>query len=181
MGAVSRKRPRSPLAGSRRWGHTAWRLFKRLRHFGRRNPDTQPVFVFGQQRSGTTMLLKVLDMSARCRVYDERDPKAFSDFRLRDLDTISRMVGRSGFAVNVFKPLADSHRMDELLGHFPGAKGIWIWRHFADVGDSSTRRFPDGQRPAIRDVAEGRGAETGSTRGCRRRCARRCGRFTMTA
>lgn len=105
------------------------------------------------------MLLKVLDMHAHCRVYDERDPNAFDEFRLRNLETISRMVRGSGFEFNVFKSLSDSHRIDELLGEFPSAKCIWIYRNYSDVGESAIRRFPDDQRRAIREVAQGHHAD----------------------
>lgn len=115
--------------------------------------------VIGCQRSGTTMLTELLDRDRRVRVFGELGV-LFDDeprhHRLRDLDEVRRRLARSGAALNVVKPLVESHRCDELLGLQSGARAIWMFRHHRDVAASNLRRFGirngiDNLRPIVRD------------------------------
>lgn len=100
-----------------------------------------PVFIFGSQRSGTTMLGKCLGNSPEFENLGETDPRAFSHFFLRDIDTVKDLIRQCRYRFIVFKPLKDSHRVAELLSIDPRGKGIWAFRNYEDRINSAVRQF----------------------------------------
>ncbi len=137
----------------------AWRL----RHGA--PAEKRFVFVFGAQRSGTTMLGELLGDSPEIRHYGERSPKAFDQFRLRPLPVIEHLLQSSSQPVMVLKPLMDSHRAAELLQTFPRSKGVWIYRRFEDRVNSSVRTFGEANLRFMRDFAQGRGLDSWAAQG----------------
>ena len=119
------------------------RLRKRLKHFrnrlSKKTGPSRAVFVFGDMRSGTNMLKECFYRTPRTAVFNESDPEAFDDFMLRPLPVIERLVTSSPASHVVFKSLADSARAVELLDHFDGSIGIWIFRRYQDVVNSAVR------------------------------------------
>lgn len=124
------------------------------------SPATHPlVHIIGCQRSGTTLLTELLDQDRRIRVFGELG-ELFDDVsrhhRLRDTNFVRRRLGRSGAALNVVKPLVESHRCPELIDLQEGGVGIWMFRHYRDVAASNLRRF--GMRNGVdnlRPIVEG--------------------------
>ena len=63
---------------------------------------------------------------------------------------------RSRYPLVVLKPLVESQNAPALLEALPGARGLWMIRHYADVARSNLARFGDrnaGESPQHR--AEG--------------------------
>lgn len=116
-------------------------------------PDV--AMIFGCQRSGTTMMQDIFDRDLRCRVY--RDVSAISDeggpesIELNPLDRVEAEFRRTRAAFVVAKPLADSHRVAEILDRFPRARALWMYRDFRDVAGSDLRYF--GTRNGISNLA----------------------------
>ena len=104
-------------------------------------PDPRLVFIFGCQRSGTTMLRDFIGFDPRVKDYGEGDPPFFWQRPMDDPLYIRlvhdveverlRMAERSELVL--IKPLHDSQRAVELLGKWPRSKGIWIYRHYREV------------------------------------------------
>lgn len=114
-----------------------------------------PVFVFGKQRSGTTMMMDVFHARRDTEVFDERAAsRAFVDYRIRGFDVVARLVERSKAPFVCFKPLADSHQSHEFAIRFPEARLLWIYRDYVDSALSGMKKWPDGRR-AIRLVSTG--------------------------
>ena len=107
--------------------------------FGRQQ-HTRPVFVLGAQRSGTNMLLEVLNASRHACVYNEDNRTAFDNLRLRPDTAVQTLIEKCCAPVVVFKPLCDSQHADRLLATFPEAKILWIYRCYQDSVNSSLRR-----------------------------------------
>lgn len=117
--------------------------------------DCKPVFVFGKQRSGTSMLMFAFHRHPDVLVHDEhRNSRVFSDFRIRGFDVVRDVVSASRFAVACFKPICDSHLIGQFVEEFPDAHHIWIFRQFQDVANSTLRKFDTPTR-AIRLVCTG--------------------------
>lgn len=135
-------------------GKAVWRRSHDLR------PNAVPVFVTGLQRSGTNMLVRGLERSPEFEVHNENDAAAFERFRIRPLPTIRRIVERSPHRFVLFKPLCDSHRLDELLDGLgtpsPG-RALWIHRNVDDRVRSSVSKFGDSNLRALRAIALDRG------------------------
>ena len=76
----------------------------------------EPRFVFGCQRSGTTMLVQTLDRSPELWLYNEYHRAAFDDrLRLRSFEVIDLLINRCRAQQVLFKPLCDNQRADRNL------------------------------------------------------------------
>ena len=117
----------------------AWKRF-RLRISGVPG-EARPMFVFGAQRSGTTMLLNTIQGHVQVEYFDENDEEAFDHLRLRDLEAIDGIVKRSRGKLNIFKPICDSQHARKILDGVPSALGLWIYRRYEDVVNSALRNF----------------------------------------
>ncbi len=131
-----------------------FKLFYRLRH---PTPTyKQILFVLGFQRSGTTMLVDVLNESPEVDVYHESDKRAFASFQLRSKDVIDPLISTSTAHCTVFKPICDSHRALDLLGDYEGSKGIWIYRNYRDVTNSAVIFWGNHAIQVIGDAVAGK-------------------------
>jgi hypothetical protein len=101
------------------------------------------VFVAGHQRSGTNMLMDVLERSYETHLYHERNPRAFDNYQMRDLSVIRTLYERSKSDCFVIKALCESQDLPELMDAFPPARAIWMVRDYGDVVNSLVRSFPD--------------------------------------
>lgn len=102
-----------------------------------------PIFIFAEQRSGTNMLVELLNHSLEIECYNENDAEAFDNYVLRENSTIIKLLQKSYAKAVLFKAICDSQRAKELLNAHPGARGIWIFRKYQDAVNSSLRRFDE--------------------------------------
>ena len=131
-----------------------WKEYKlRRNQFFRRGAAAVPVLIFGEQRSGTNMLLDCFDRSPHTAVYNETDDDAFVDYELRDMEVIRAIVARSLASHVVFKPTADGNRADEVLDGLPGARAIWIYRDYRDAVSSALALFRETSLEYLSKVA----------------------------
>jgi hypothetical protein len=134
----------------RRWN---WR-----RQHGVARGQATPVWLVGVQRSGTNMLVQGLTASPEFEVHNENDRRAFDHFRLRPDPVILDIVRSSRHRFVLFKPLCDSHRVDELLDldtPVPG-RAIWAYRSVDDRVRSALAKFGDNNLRILHQIAEGR-------------------------
>jgi len=129
----------------------AWLQLKGLR--ARLRPSSEPArvtLVAGVQRSGTNMLMDVLEWSLLTDVYHERDARAFDNYVMRDIDTIARLHAASRAPHFVIKSLCELQRLPALQARFPGSKIVWISRHYNDVVNSMLVSFRNHAKQAQR-------------------------------
>lgn len=124
-------------------------LRKSLSVFFNPSLESRPIFIFGCQRSGTTILSKIIGLSSKISVYGEGDqPYFFPEgsskvLRLRPLRDVESLVAKEKtFWVNL-KPLYETQRSGEILKRFPGSKALWIFRNYLDVVDSHINYYGD--------------------------------------
>jgi hypothetical protein len=118
----------------------------------------QLLFVSGVQRSGTTLLLELLELSPEARVFHEGSRVAFENFMMRDVETIRRLYEKSPATLIALKALHEAHKLPSLLEAAPSAKAIWIYRHYDAVVRSTVRTWPGGRNQiddVVRDPATG--------------------------
>jgi len=130
----------------------AWHVRKASHQ--RLNPwqgDKQTILVPGVQRSGTNMLMDVLDLSLETDVFHERDPRAFDSYHLRPYVRQVELRDRSLARVFVLKALLDSEKTAELLSYLEPAKAVWMFRSYDDMVNSNLRNWPGG-RNQIEDL-----------------------------
>ena len=133
---------------------------KQLAHRFHRRREGLPrvMFVAGVQRSGTNMLMDALERSSQTEVFHERDPRAFDNYQLRDIDHIRSLVEESGAETVVLKCLMESQKLKALLREFPNVTGVWMFRHYTDVVNSMLRSFKN-QAAQVMRIAKDRDAD----------------------
>lgn len=116
------------------------RLFKGKKH-------STPVFVFGKQRSGTNMVIDVMRLHPDTEIFSEnKNSEAFFKWRIRDFNTLKRLVEDSKEPFICFSPLMDSHLIEDFMTQFPNGKFVWAYRDYRDNANSALRKFPTGTR-----------------------------------
>ncbi len=121
----------------------------------------QPRFVFGCQRSGTTMLVQALDRSPHLWLYNEYHRAAFDNrLRFRSVDVIDRLIARCRASQVLFKPLCDNQRADRILEAYPSARAIWIYRDYRDTVNSMVRLWGGDMRELVQRVVDGESCGT---------------------
>ena len=134
---------------ARRW---RWR-----RQHGVQPGQATPVWLVGVQRSGTNMVVQGLTASPAFEVHNENDRRAFEHFRLLPDPVVRAIILSSRHRYVLFKPLCDSHRVDELLAlgtPMPG-RAIWAYRNVDDRVRSALAKFGDNNLQVLRQIAEG--------------------------
>jgi len=106
-------------------------------------PEKRVVFVAGAQRSGTNMIMNVIDRHPDTYVFKESDPRAFDDFMMRAITHIENLVEKAITPVVVVKALHEAHDLYWMLDHFKSSKLVWMYRDYVDVINSNQRRFND--------------------------------------
>jgi hypothetical protein len=119
----------------------------------RRSGSAVPVLVFGEQRSGTNMLLRCFGRCPTTAMYNETDDDAFVDYELRDLAEVRQLVARSSASHVVLKPTADGNRAAEIMDALPGSRAIWIYRDYRDAISSALVLFRETSLQYLENVA----------------------------
>lgn len=99
------------------------------------------VFVAGVQRSGTNMLMDILEKSWLIDAYHERDERAFDNYKMREVPVIEKLATASPYPVFAIKSLFELQDLPELMVHFSPAKTLWIIRDHNDTVNSTLRSF----------------------------------------
>ena len=124
-----------------------------------RNKDQQRViFIAGVQRSGTNMMMDVLERSYETDVYHERDARAFENYQMRDIAAIRQLLQLSRAPFFVIKSLCELHGLGRLMDEFKMnktrlAKTVWVNRNYFDVANSMLVSF-NNQAEQVKRIAK---------------------------
>lgn len=94
------------------------------------------------------MLSRGLARSYQVAFYNEDNPAAFDQWRIKDFSTIQQLTETGYAQVKLFKPILDTHMAQKYLSHFGDSKVIFIFRHHFDVINSSIKRFGSDHWPS---------------------------------
>jgi hypothetical protein len=123
-----------------------------------RRQEPLSVFLSGVGRSGTNMLMDILEASYETEVFHERDRRAFEKFIMRPPAVIHSIVDRSNAPVVVVKALHEADRIQALMGDFPPAKALWMVRFYGDSVNSHLKRWPGTRNLVDKVVNDRKGA-----------------------
>lgn len=110
----------------------------------RRAGQPQVLIIVGCQRSGTSLLSRILEQDLRTTVLSEDNRltgTAESRLRLKPYDRVNRELASFRAPLVVIKPLVESQHTGEMLKRIPRSKAIWLFRDYADVVNSDLQRF----------------------------------------
>lgn len=105
------------------------------------NGRSTPVFLIGNHRSGTSMLVFHLARSLRVQLYNEDHPAAFEQWFIKSFDILDELIQKSYAEFVLFKPIRDTYQMRNLQHRFPAAKFLFSYRHYDDVVNSAYKKF----------------------------------------
>jgi hypothetical protein len=133
-------------------------LFQRMRRMTGVAPVRRHVFVAGMQRSGTNMMMEVLERSRETDVYHERDARAFINYQMQPRPVIHSLAARSPAPVFVIKSLCELQELRTLLDEFTPAQAIWVVRDYEDVVNSMLVSFRNQAKQVQRIAADRNGS-----------------------
>ncbi|MBN1564069.1 MAG: sulfotransferase domain-containing protein [Anaerolineae bacterium] len=136
---------------TQRFSERRLKLFRQFFLFP--NATASPLFILGVQRSGTNSLFDMLDESLSVLTYNEHNPVAFDNYRIRDAAARQQLINRAHCEWVAFKPICDVQHAAELLDSHAGGKAIWIFRHYTDVANSAINKWGRGQYHHIERLA----------------------------
>jgi len=122
------------------------------------NHESKPLvaLVAGVQRSGTNMIMDILERSFETEVYHEYDPRAFDNYGMRPPDVIRSLYDSSYAKCVVIKSLCELQHLRALIGEFAPARVIWVVRKYPDVVNSMLASFRN-QAQQVLKIVENRG------------------------
>lgn len=103
------------------------------------------LFVFGCQRSGTTILQRIFEQDWNTKIYSEvgsdlSKKDTTLGLRLDPIVDIKAEIGRQKASLVIVKPLVESQNAAQLLHSFPNAQAIWMYRDYTDVAASKIKK-----------------------------------------
>lgn len=128
---------------------------KAMRHRWSPATQTQSLIVAGCQRSGTNMVMNMLERHSQTKVYHERDTRAYEDYVMRDLSIIESLHAQCKAERFVVKALCELHMLAEIRNCLKPARLIWVVRSWPDVANSMIRSF-SGFRDHLGNIAKDR-------------------------
>lgn len=119
------------------------RKFVHQRAGSPREVPKQLLFVFGCQRSGTSMFTQMFSGDLNTKIYGEKGFGNGKSHRIRPVNELAEIFDRHPATLQVSKNLVESQRARELLDRLPFSKAVWMVRDFRDVARSNQKRFGD--------------------------------------
>jgi hypothetical protein len=125
------------------------RIWKNIYQFTkiRKISDQKTIlFIFGCQRSGTTLLTEIFERDFdNTKVYEEFSRLSSADkkhhIRLNALHLVKAQIDKDRPALVILKPLVESQNAVKLLDYFKNSKALWVYRHYGDVTLSNLEKW----------------------------------------
>lgn len=133
-------------------------------HIIRSKHGRQVVFVAGVQRSGTNMMMDVLERSYETDVYHESNSHAFDNYEMRSIPVIKQLYKRSKAPCFVIKSLCELQDLTVLMEEFSPAKTVWVLRDYNDVVNSMLKSFKNHAKQILR-ISEDRTSDGWRSKG----------------
>ncbi|BCO19929.1 hypothetical protein KUC3_27860 [Alteromonas sp. KC3] len=109
------------------------------------NSSSRIVAILGCQRSGTTLLSRVLDSFTYTRTFGEfssLSSECPNNIRLNGLSDVKVTLGKVKAPLIVMKPLVESQNAISLLDTLENITAVWLYRNYLDVALSDLKKFP---------------------------------------
>ena len=117
-------------------------LYQRLSKLG---PPNKYIFIFGCQRSGTTLLERMFRHDYSSAVFGEYSDLTIDIDRTvwKPLPEVQHQFNICRASYVVARPLYESNRAREILEFFPRSVAVWLYRDYRAVVDSMKRKWDD--------------------------------------
>jgi len=108
----------------------------------RASQPRRTLIVSGVQRSGTNLVMDMLDTHWQTDVYHEWDSRAFDNYHMRPLAEVKNRLAASPSRRIVIKALLEADQVHKLLDNLAPARALWMLRDYEDTVNSLLRLFP---------------------------------------
>jgi hypothetical protein len=105
------------------------------------------------------MVGRILEQMMEIDHFPESDRRAFHPVLIRKKPVLDRLIKASTARCVLFKPIADSHRILELMAPYPNHRAFWVHRRWRDVVNSVVNMWGDQWLHVMQDLVAGRGAD----------------------
>lgn len=133
------------------------RIYKDLAQRAGANRHAGPrtvLMIMGCQRSGTSLTYWIFERDFNTRIFRESSVLSSGDqverLRLNPIEDVVAELDKRPVPLVVMKPLVESQRATELLRQIPGARVLWLYRHYQDVASSNLKAF--GMDNGVKDL-----------------------------
>ena len=120
--------------------------------------DTRLIFIFGCQRSGTTIVQKIIALNPGVKIYGEGDKPYFfqagakdKNRLIKDKDVLNELKLEPHNQI-ILKPLYDSQRAEKLIDEFEKSKGVLVFRNYKDVINSHLQFYKQNAKDYLRPL-----------------------------
>jgi len=103
------------------------------------------------------MVGRVLDRMMEVDHFPEGDRRAFHRYRIRDRQTRDKLRAESNARCVLFKPIADSHLVLDLMADHPPSRALWVYRRWPDVVNSAVKAWGGHWLEVMQGIAGGTG------------------------
>ncbi len=130
----------------------------------KKNREKVVIFIYGCQRSGTSVTSGILSKLKNVMSYPEtNNPLTDQDsaephhtIRLNNLEDVRDKINTNHQQFIVIKPLVESQRALEIVDFFPNSKGMWLYRNYRDVVNSMVQKWGEEQGiPHLKPILTG--------------------------
>lgn len=120
-----------------------YKYFKKLKRIvnSKKEPESI-IFVLGYGRSGTSILIRLLDHFIQVDAHGETSKYFMSNYEI-DLEIFEQYLNQNRFKHIALKPILNSFNGNEFLGLYPNSKIIWMVRDYESVIQSALKKFGD--------------------------------------
>ncbi|MFW2439056.1 MAG: sulfotransferase domain-containing protein [Arenicellales bacterium] len=144
---ITIKRISNSLASRSKTYASVWQTYKKIYFKKYKNLGSPEVYIwiFGCQRSGTTLLERIFRSDLSSAVFGEFSKLTInsSSTVLKSLPEIDKELSSCNARYAVVRPLFESDRAVEILQTFPKSKAIWLFRDFSLVVSSMLNKWGD--------------------------------------
>lgn len=158
IGDLVEKIPKSLAARKKTYQRNIWATLKHFRKkYLRLGNPAYYIWIFGCQRSGTTLLERIFRSDLDSAVFGEFSELAILPKRtvLKDLPEVGIALGSCNARYAVVRPLFESDRAAEILNHFPQSIAVWMIRDPRYVVNSMINKWGDNFFEISRSVEAG--------------------------
>lgn len=107
------------------------------------------IFIFGCQRSGTSITSATFAKIKNVKSYPETDnlltdqdtSESHHTIRLNPLEDVKNKINNNKQYLTVVKPLVESQRALEIVNYFPNSRGMWLYRDYQDAVNSMVKKW----------------------------------------
>jgi len=130
--------------------HTVRKIKKGILFFKLKKDPKSIVYILGYGRSGTSILINLLEHLFSVDAHGERSKEVMTDFQINN-DNLKRHIAKNKFKILALKPILNSCDVNKFITEDSRAKVLWLFRDYNDVVYSALKKFDNRVALSLKD------------------------------